>query len=121
MWPSPSKKTRSPGCSWSRDTAEPIAYSAYVECGTETPIWANAYETRPEQSKPLGLPPPQTYLTPRYCIAIPATPPCVDGGGAAETLASGAATDASSEGVATGAIAAAAAVATNGFGSAAAA
>src|SRR3954452_24117540 len=98
-----------------------MPYCAYVECGTETPIWANAYETRPEQSKPLGLAPPQTYLTPRYCIAMPATPPCVEGGGATETDASAAgAAEASSDGVATGAIAAAA-VATDGFGSAAAA
>jgi len=35
---------------------------------------------KPEQSKPDGVEPPHTYGTPRYCIAIPTTPPCVDGG-----------------------------------------
>ena len=31
--------------------------------------------TRPEQSKPLGTAPAQTYGAPRYCIAMPTTPP----------------------------------------------
>src|ERR687885_217812 len=37
--------------------------------------------TKPEQSKPDdGDAPPQRYGTPRYCIAIETTPPCVEGG-----------------------------------------
>src|SRR5437868_4689927 len=52
----------------------------YELCGSETPICAKTYMTRPEQSNPLGLAPPHTYGTPRYCIATPTTPPCVDGG-----------------------------------------
>src|SRR5215204_1785692 len=76
----------SPGASWSRDTGTPIPQSAYVECGSETPICAYAYMMSPLQSKPLGEAPPHTYGTPRYCIATPTTPPCVDGGA---TVASG--------------------------------
>jgi hypothetical protein len=38
---------------------------------------------KPEQSKPDGLAPPQTYGTPRYCIAIPTTLPYGEGGAAA--------------------------------------
>src|SRR5919198_638788 len=45
------------------------------------PTCAYTYITRPEQSKPDGDAPPQTYGVPRYCIAIPTTPPCVGGGG----------------------------------------
>jgi hypothetical protein len=33
---------------------------AYELCGTEMPIWANAYITRPEQSNPRGDEPPHT-------------------------------------------------------------
>src|SRR5919106_6818259 len=37
--------------------------------------------TKPEQSNPvLGEEPPHWYGVPRYCIAIPTTPPCVAGG-----------------------------------------
>jgi hypothetical protein len=35
--------------------------------------------TKPEQSNPDGEAPPQTYGVPRYCIAIPTTPPWVEG------------------------------------------
>src|SRR4051794_32307378 len=76
----------SPGCNWLCETGTPMPHSAYVECGSDTPIWAYAYMIRPLQSKPLGEAPPQTYGTPRYCIATPTTPPCVDGGA---TVASG--------------------------------
>src|SRR4051794_169729 len=78
--PRPSKKTRSPGASWSFETATPAPYCAYDECGSETPTCAYAYATRPEQSKPPGEPPPQTYGVPRYDMATPTTPPCVEGG-----------------------------------------
>ena len=44
------------------------------------PIWAYAYITRPEQSKPLGDEPPQTYGTPMYWSAIPTTPEWLSGG-----------------------------------------
>src|SRR5438034_212573 len=37
--------------------------------------------TKPEQSNPDGEAPPHLYGTPRYCSAIPTTPPCVWGGG----------------------------------------
>src|SRR5881392_2755325 len=57
---------------------------AYELCGRERPICANTYETRPEQSNPRGLEPPQTYGTPRYCIAIPTTPPWTFGGATVE-------------------------------------
>src|SRR5438874_961452 len=54
-WLAPAKKTRSPGSSWPIDTGEPIANCAYELCGSETPTCANAYMTRPEQSKPRGV------------------------------------------------------------------
>src|SRR5919202_4520042 len=79
-WLAPAKKTRSPGCSWLIETGVPMLNWAYELCGSETPICANAYITRPEQSKPRGDAPPQTYGTPRYRIATPTTPPCVEGG-----------------------------------------
>src|SRR5919198_1564499 len=46
------------------------------------PTCAYTYITKPEQSKPDGDAPPQTYGTPKYCIAIPTTPPVCEGGGA---------------------------------------
>src|SRR3954452_10436826 len=82
--PRPSKKTRSPGWRSLRGTAEPMPYWAYELCGRPTPAAANAYITRPEQSNPDGLAPPQRYGTPRYCIATAtARAPTLDGGGAA--------------------------------------
>src|SRR4029079_17722119 len=61
-----------------------MAYWAYELCGRLTPAAANAYITRPEQSNPDGLAPPQRYGTPRDCIAIPtARAPTLEGGGAA--------------------------------------
>src|SRR5439155_15459280 len=88
-WPSPSKNTRSPGWSWSRETGLPIPYCAYELCGSETPTCANTYITSPEQSKPDGEAPPQRYGTPRYRSAIETTLECV-GGGAGPTGAEGA-------------------------------
>src|SRR6478672_4859019 len=66
------------------DTGVPIPTWEYVLCGSETPICAKTYITRPEQSKPRGEAPPQTYGTPRYCMAIPTTPPCTFGGATVE-------------------------------------
>src|ERR671930_2685631 len=79
-WPSPSKKTRSPGCNWSRETGVPIPYWAYELCGSETPTCPNTYMTRPEQSNPEGDAPPQRYGTPRERSAIATTLECVGGG-----------------------------------------
>src|SRR3954452_19563461 len=78
--PSPPKKPRSPGCNCSLETGTPTLYCAYVECGSETPTCAYAHITRPEQSKPPGAAPAQTYGVPSWDIATPTTPPCVDGG-----------------------------------------
>ena len=40
-------------------------------CGRETPIWAKAKTTRPEQSNPLGEAPPHTYGVPEVCERDP--------------------------------------------------
>ena len=53
----------------------PIPYWEAAWCGSETPTCEYTYMMKPEQSKPPGLAPPQTYGVPRYCIAIPTTPP----------------------------------------------
>ena len=44
-------------------------------------------EARSSRSRP-GSTPPQTYGMPRYCIAIPTTPPYCDGGGGRDQTAS---------------------------------
>ena len=54
--------------------ATPSFHIAYDECGSETPTCAYAYMTSPEQSKPPGEAPAQTYGVPMYCIATPTTP-----------------------------------------------
>src|SRR5690242_6876760 len=79
-WLAPEKNTRSPGWSCPIDTGVPIPNWAYELCGSETPIFAKTYMTKPEQSKPRGDAPAHTYGTPRYCIAIPTTPPWTFGG-----------------------------------------
>src|SRR5215211_2686793 len=79
-WPRPSKNTMSPGCSWLRSTGVPTPNCAAALCGSETPCCAYTYMTKPEQSKPDGSEPPQRYGVPRYCIAVPTTPPYCDGG-----------------------------------------
>src|SRR5262245_31335273 len=81
-WPSPSKKTRSPGSSWSRATGVPYEYWAAALCGSETPTCAYTNIVKPEQSKAPGPEAPQTYGVPRYCRAIPTTEVYWDGGGA---------------------------------------
>ena len=60
MWLAPVKKTRSPGSSWLIETGDPMLNIAYELCGSETPICAKTYMTKPEQSKPRGEEPPQT-------------------------------------------------------------
>ena len=52
----------------------PSPHIAYEECGSETPTCEYAYITSPEQSKPPGEAPAQTYGVPRYDIATPTTP-----------------------------------------------
>src|SRR5215211_8811210 len=75
LCPRLSKATMSPGCIWLRETGAPSPYWRATPCGSETPTCAKPYITKPEQSKPLGDSPPQTYGTPRYCIAIETTSP----------------------------------------------
>src|SRR5207244_6181072 len=80
--PRPSKKTRSPGSSALLGTGVPYPYWPAALCGSETPSWPHTYIVSPEQSKPLGDAPPQTYGVPRYCITIAtACPPSVLDGG----------------------------------------
>src|SRR5436190_1106799 len=64
-WSSPSKKTRSPGCSWSAETGVPKPYCAAAKWGSEMPSWAYTYITSPEQSKPRGEPGARLRLEPR--------------------------------------------------------
>ena len=49
----------------SRSTGRPRGTAPPVSAGATSPSCANAYITRPEQSKPLGVAPPHTYGTPR--------------------------------------------------------
>jgi hypothetical protein len=37
------------------------------------PTERNTYDVNPEQSNPLGVDPPQTYGTPKYCLAVAIT------------------------------------------------
>src|SRR5829696_4469509 len=41
--------------------------------GSATPFFANTYFVKPEQSKPFGVLPPQTYFTPTYWSAVLST------------------------------------------------
>src|SRR3954471_16848273 len=63
------KKTRSPGLAWAALTALPACAWSCETRGRLTPNFLYTYCTKPEQSKPLGLAPPHTYLTPRYFFA----------------------------------------------------
>src|SRR5215831_838201 len=65
-----------------------MPYCAYDECGSETPTCAYAHITRPEQSKPPGAEPAQTYGVLSCDIAYCTTLPCV-GGGATTVSADG--------------------------------
>src|SRR6186997_2739393 len=86
MCPRPSKNTRSPAWRSSRETGTPTElYCIAALCGNEIPTCAYTYIAKPEQSKPPGLAPPHTYGVPRYCIAIPTTPPYFEGGAGAYT------------------------------------
>src|SRR3954451_24212672 len=63
------KKTRSPGLASAAVTALPACAWSCETRGRLTPNFLYTYCVRPEQSKPLGLSPPQMYLTPRYFLA----------------------------------------------------
>ena len=52
--PKLSKKTRSPRRMSERETAEPMAYCAKLECGAAMPARASAHMVRPEQSNASG-------------------------------------------------------------------
>src|SRR5262245_13510409 len=82
-WPRPWKRTGWPGWSSDRETATPAAYWVETVRGIDTPTCEYTYIVKPEQSKPvLGDDPPHRYGVPRYCIAIPTTPPPYFDGGA---------------------------------------
>src|SRR5438128_7407829 len=68
------KNTRSPGLSSSRDGCAPLLYSPNMPRLIDLPTWRAAYQTKPEQSKPLGLEPPQTYGAPSSFSPAPARP-----------------------------------------------
>src|SRR3954468_2209275 len=63
------KKTRSPGLASAAVTALPACAWSCETRGRLTPNFLYTYCVRPEQAKPGGLSPPQTYLTPRYFLA----------------------------------------------------
>src|SRR4051812_22749037 len=57
----------------SSGTASPTRACSREVRGSETPFFAKTYFVKPEQSKPFGVLPPQTYGTPRYRSAVPST------------------------------------------------
>src|SRR5205823_8403924 len=66
--------TRSPAWSWSRAGCEPLLYWFVMSRLSCLPCWCATYQTNPEQSKPLGLAPAQTYAAPSSFRAAPASP-----------------------------------------------
>src|SRR6476646_4409611 len=70
-WAGLPKKTRSPGCGLLARVAAMRCSSAVR--GSEMPILWKTYCVKPEQSKPDGVVPPQTYGTPAYWAATPRT------------------------------------------------
>src|SRR3954454_12835137 len=63
------KKTRSPALASAALTALPACAWSCETRGRLTPNLLYTYWVRPEQSKPDGRSPPQTYFTPRYFLA----------------------------------------------------
>src|SRR6476659_8772443 len=61
----PGNPTMSPGRPWSQLTDVPPARWVPELSGPENPAFCITYAVRPEQSKPISLPPPQTYGKPR--------------------------------------------------------
>src|SRR5437899_12695985 len=79
LWLSPGeyvfwKNTRSPALRSSRPGWEPLLYSPNMPRLSGLPIWRATYHTKPEQSKPLGLEPPQTEGAPSSLKPAPARP-----------------------------------------------
>src|SRR3954447_8591882 len=68
------KKTRSPGLSSSRPGWAPLLYSPSMPRLSGLPTWRATYQMKPEQSKPLGLEPPQTYGAPSSFRPAPTRP-----------------------------------------------
>src|SRR6266567_5020374 len=68
------KNTMSPGLSSSRDGCEPLLYWPNRPRLRRLLIWRATYHRKPEQSKPLGLEPPQTYGAPSSLRPAPARP-----------------------------------------------
>src|SRR5690348_6930808 len=83
------KKTRSPIWSWSRPGCAPLAYWANSPRLSGLPSCLARYQTKPEQSKPLGLEPPQTYGEPRNFRPAAARPSVGAPGGGVATTAGG--------------------------------
>src|SRR5215831_648198 len=77
-WPGPeavgSKKTASPGLRLRIETRRPARHCSCDVLGILTPIRAQTYCSRPEQSKPEGDSPPQAYGVPRKCSASAMAP-----------------------------------------------
>src|SRR5688572_16633320 len=73
------KNNRSPTCNDSRlaGTDVPTFTCCRDVRGSSTPCCRNTYCTKPEQSNPLGVSPPQTYLVPTYSSAVASTRPAV--------------------------------------------
>src|SRR5689334_13508578 len=57
----------------SSGTPPPTRACSRAVRGSETPFFAKTYFVKPEQSKPFGVLPPQTYGTPMYLSAVLST------------------------------------------------
>src|SRR5258708_37300291 len=68
------KNTRSPGFSSSRDGCGPLLYSPSMPRLVDLPVCLATYQTKPEQSNPVGFEPPQTYGAPSSFKPAPARP-----------------------------------------------
>src|SRR4051812_9973195 len=79
------KNTRSPACTFARETGVPTPNCANDVRGRVIPACRNAYCTSPEQSKPPGWAPPETYGVRIWARATATAepPPPDDGAGAA--------------------------------------
>src|SRR5215207_9184448 len=73
--PRSAKRRRSPGRieSKSSGTPSPARSCSREVLGSATPFFAKTYFVKPEQSKPFGVLPPQTYFTPTYWSAVLST------------------------------------------------
>src|SRR6187549_3539304 len=73
--PGSAKSRRSPAriSPKSSGTPSPTRACSREVRGSDTPFFAKTYFVNPEQSKPFGVLPPQTYGTPTYLSAVPST------------------------------------------------